>query len=128
MSRHFSRRRPRPSSWIVSHVIEKQEVAVGSSLWLVRGVLDISMTFDAYADSDADGNRGREMVSEDHRDWTLADASPCGADGEWGEPLTGAAIPADVVQAAHDWAMSCDPPDPEPYEPEEPDYEWRLDR
>ena len=123
------RKRYRPSHWTDTHAIEEQEIAIGATLWLIRGTLAISWIYDANADCDADGNRGREMTCEDDRRWTLLGATRCSHDGEWEDPeLTGDAILQAVRVAADAWAETCEPPDPEPREDDDgPDYDREDD-
>ena len=121
--------RRHPSHWTDTHAIDDQEVVIGADHWLLRGTLAITWDYDAHADCDADGNRGREQTSEDCRHFTLLGAARCGQDGEWQDAeLTGADIPAAVRDAAHEWAESCDPPDPEPREDDDgPEYDKEDD-
>jgi hypothetical protein len=121
MTRH--RHHLRSQSWCDTHSIEEQEIAVGLGLWQITGTLTVEMSYDEYG-ADADGRRGVMVTDESDRTFTLASAALCQPDGEFSTPLTGAAIPADVILAAEQWADTCEPPDPDPYEgDDEPDYD-----
>jgi hypothetical protein len=104
-------------SWKTVHDIEDEPILGGS--WLISGALIITMVHDRNADCDADGNRGRDVTYEDERRWTLLSATPAVGD-DWGEALTGADIPPEVVAAAETWAETHQPNDDGPQDDEEP--------
>ena len=126
--RHLHRRRP--ASWEQTINIGDEELAVNGTTYLITGTLTVHWVHDPNADCDADGNRGRDVTYEDERAFTLESAERCDADG-WPleqPPLTGDALPADLVKAAEDWAetydVSREGPDDED---DEPDYDREDD-
>jgi hypothetical protein len=127
MSRYFRARRS--STWTSAHAVEA-EISVGpSDLWQITGEITLHMVHDSNADCDADGHRGRDVTYEDERTFILTSAAQCQPDGEYGPVLISDAIPADVRQAAQDWADVEEVDDDGADDEDEPDYDdWRERR
>lgn len=79
--------------------VEDQEILGGS--WLVNGTLTIVYVRDRNADSDADGNRGRDVTYEDERVWELHSAA---AEEEDGGCFYVPYVHPTVQRAAQEWA------------------------
>lgn len=86
------------------HYVEDEPVL---NAWLVTGTLTVTYVHDPAYGADRDGNRGIPLDYEDERTWVLESATPAVGD-DWGDPVSGDAVPAEVVTAALAFAMAWD--------------------